>query len=314
MERNKQQIIRLLTLITCGLLVQCSGGNKSSPSEALSKAENREEINSDLPSVVFSNSDNFLTSRRINKQKAKALLAKLQKSLQSEPKQAKEHLTYLIAAERFSDENLSQIIETAKKLADIELQSGVEREISDSVKLELALAAIQNKNFSFAELYLDDLSKSKSKRVKAGAENAKGIIALIDGRIPEAVEFWKEALRVDANYEASLLNLGFVALMYGNFEFAKKMFEKIDDDWFAESGMLVASRLMGDTAVTSKLCDKLLVSHKEHKATIFNCGVHEWQSNRNLPKAKQLMQKAISLRGGPSSWSEEGEKTLAKVK
>lgn len=316
--------MKILCYCLCFLgFISCAGGDKQ-PSSTLDSDANEEEFLGDdgdqlsPPSldsgIVYSLSNNPLTSRLIKRNQAKKLAESLRKDIADSKNPAKRELEYLIAADRFARTPMSEIVQTAKRLVSMELTKGINSDISDSVKLELALAGIQARNYAFAELFLDDISKSKDPLIRAAVANAYGVIALVDDRIPEAVKSFREALRAKPGYDASQLNLGFIALQYGNFEFAKKMLNGVQGDWFADSGSLVAARLTQDAKTTESLCQKLLARKKPHKPTLFNCGVHQWQSNRNIEKARELMDKALGMKGGPDNWLTEGEKTLSRVK
>ena len=80
-----------------------------------------------------------------------------------------------------------------------------------------------------------------------------------------------------------------------------------------ESGLLVIARQSGDKEETDRLCKKLMTK-KNHKPTIFNCGLHEWQSNKNAAKARLLINKALKLRGGSQDWDEKGYKVLNGIR
>ena len=297
-------------LLGAAVFAGCAGSD--GPQEPISKQQQEQEDErraSDFDPFVFSATNNAMTSRRIDTSKAQAIARRLKGKATKGPD--RQLLADTIAALRFSKAPLSEVLQWAEKAAAHALKRGIELEVSDRVKLEVVLAAIQAKKFALAAFYLDELVQAKTPRVKAGALNALGIIAALEDRLPEAIAYWKQALDVVSSYEASALNVGFYALRYAHLDTARRMLSKIDDDWFVESGFLVVSRLSGDAQTTSDLCTQLIP--RNHKPTLFNCGIHQWQDQGNSKEAKSLIQKAMSMRGGPARWDQDGDAVLLRI-
>lgn len=251
---------------------------------------------SNRTTMVNSLSNNSLTSYTVSDGKAEGLAAKFaggkdKKSLESK-----------ISAERLARKSVSQVMADAKKLAELEMEKSAGRSISEDVKLEVALAAIGSKNYSLAEYYLQDLTSSKDAKARAGAYNALGVIALKDDRVPEAVLYFKEALKANGNYKPALLNLGFVALKGGDTAVAKKALDSMQSDWFVQYGMITVARLEGNESKASEACDRVLKQEAGHKPALFNCALLEYQNKKNLDKAKDLVGKASKAKGGESGW------------
>ena len=263
---------------------------------------------------IHSLSNNPLTSRIAAVNKAAAYANKISQQARGAKGQTISNFESLIAAERIARVPLNRLLNHMRRLAEITRQGTKHQKVSELARLEIAVAAIQQNQYGMATFLLNDLKLAKNKKVKAGAFNAIALLAMRDGRIPEAVAHWKESLKAYSNYVPALLNIGYISLMFGHFEATKRFLSQVDGDWFAESGLLVANRLMNNTQETSRLCNKLLKSHPKHKPTLFNCGVHEWQSNKNIAKAKQLISKALNTRGGPNSWDNRGYKVLESVR
>lgn len=263
---------------------------------------------------IHSLSNNPMTSRIASVKKATSYANKLSQQTRGAKGQTIANFESLIAAERIARVPLNRLLNHMRRLAEITRQGAKHHKVSELARLEIAIAAIQQNQYGMANFLLNDLRLAKNKKVKAGAFNAIGLLALRDGRVPEAVSYWKEALKANSNYVPALLNLGFISLMFGHFEATKRFLSQVDGDWFADSGLLVAERLMNNTQVTSRICSKLLKSRPKHKPTLFNCGIHEWQSNKNIAKAKQLISKALNTRGGPNSWDNRGYQVLESVR
>lgn len=268
----------------------------------------------DSKSLVQSLSNNSMTSRLINRNKAKGATSKFSKTTKGTKAQNIDHYEDLIAIERVAGVSTFRLLSHLKGLAESTVSGKAGDLLSENARLEVGLGALQQRQYSMASFFFEGLFQAKNKRVRAGAYNAMGIIALNENRVPEAAEYWRQALKEIAGYEASLLNLGFISLKFGHFESALRYLSRLSKDWFAQSGLLVASRLTSKTGDTAKLCARLLQTKASHKPTAFNCGIHEWQSNNNIAKAKKLISKALNLRGGLPDWDQSGYRILEKVR
>ncbi len=265
-------------------------------------------------SLTHSLSNNKLTNRIVSRSNAKEVSNRLKGSVKGQDAKSKEALEGMVSAQRLSGVSVETIFKSVRQIADIELKKGVNNDVRDQIKLEVGLAALTQKNYALAEFMLEPLLTSKLAKVKAGAANALGIMAQKEGRIPEAVQMWKTALKAEPGYQAALLNLGFTSLEYGDFETARKMLTRLPEDWFTLSGLIVVNRLRGKNAEVKRLCDIVLKQKPNHKPSVFNCGLFEWQANKNAKKARSMINKAIKLPGGPQSWEQKGFRVLEDIK
>jgi len=313
--------------ILCGLLLLtldgCAGGKKNSSSEKLDSgsdepasepADDAVSISASRKNLVQSFSNNGLTSHTISKSKADQLAAKIESGMQGAKDKDKRSLEGLVSARRLAGKPIDEVLNSAKLIAEIEMRKSVEKDISDDLKLEIALAAMQSGKYALADFYLDQLvSKSKDANAKAGALNALGVIAVRQDRIPEAVALFKESIKVNSGFKAAKLNLGFLALGGGDLGLAKRMLNDMQGDWFVESGLLIIARLENDNSKADNLCGKVLSKKPEHKPTLFNCGLHEWQGKHNADKAKDLLTKAVKARGGRAGWDEKAYRLIGNI-
>ncbi len=252
------------------------------------------------------------TSRSFPTSRAKGLVSKLDNIPEGNPKKMIESYETLIAAERLARASTAKVHAIVKKMATID-SDGPDLSKSEISYLELALAGINNGDYSFSEFYLHDLMESNNKEIKASAINAMGVIAFLEGKEPEGLQYWQQAIKVIDNFQASLLNIGFTYLYYGSFVQAAQYLAKVEEDWYASSGELVSFKMMGDADKADKICTELLAKLDKHKATFFNCGLFYWQVKKNNQKAKQYIGKAVKLPGGPATWNSEGEKVLESI-
>ena len=322
--RNSQIPVSVIFMVFTVLssLLSCAGDKKAtvdkpntgSEEPADSQPDDNVSVSATRKNFVQSFSNNQLTSHTVSKSKADQVAAKIESNMQGAKDKDKRSLEGLVSARRLAGKPLDEIMNSARQIAEIEMSKSVDKDISDDLKLEIAIAAMSNGKYALADFYLDQLvSKSKDANAKAGALNALGVIAIRQDRFPEAVALFKEALKVNSGYKAAKLNLGFLALGGGDFGLAKRMLNEMQGDWFVDSGLLVVERLENDNAKADGLCSKVLAKKSEHKPTLFNCGLHEWQGKRNAEKAKEFLTKAVKARGGKPGWDEKAYRLIGNI-
>lgn len=314
--------MKVLTAMMCLLYIfGCETGGKkrenaeiSSKKTSASKNEEKEqaapkepEASNNFVTLINSFSNSPLTSHTVSLNKADEIAEKFMEA------KSRAGLESKIAAERLSKKSLGQVLSTAKKLAATEMEKAAGNTIPDTAKLELALAAINNKNYAFGEYFLQILTDSKNPKIKAAAYNAIGAIALKDDRVPEAVLYFKQALSASSSYRPALLNLGFVALKGGDFETARKLLSDMQNDWFVQYGLITLARLDGNESIADDLCEKVLKKAPQHKAALHNCALLELQNKRNFNKARALAEKASTATYGDSEWDEKAMRLINDV-
>ena len=300
----------------------CATGDKKDSGEPARAGDSRgsgrdddgdaANVSASRTTLVQSLGNNTFTGRTINRQAADEQTARLEPQKNSRDKRT---LEGLLSAQRLAGRPISEVMGTARSLADIEMRRSVEREIGDDVKLEIAIGAVQQQKFALAEYFLSRLTTSREARVRAGAFNLVGVIAIRQERIPEAALAFREALKANSSYRAAQLNLGFLALRGGDFGLAKRMLTEMQDDWYVQSGLIVVERMENDNSRTDALCDRVLDRRAEHKPTLFNCGLHEYQGRRNFDKAKQLLTRMTKARGpaGSERWDERAFRLIGDI-
>lgn len=253
-------------------------------------------------------SNNQLTSQTINRGKAES-------QAESISGKDKRSLEGKASAMRLAGKGGSALMAIAKKIAEVEMEKTPNKEIDAALKLEIALAAMSSREFTLAFYFLEDITADKKAppRVRAGAYNALGVIALKDDRVPEAVVYFKQALGIEGSYKPAKLNLAFTALKGGGMPMAKSYISDFQNDWFAQYGMISIERMEGDTGRAADLCEKVLSKESSHKAALFNCGLLEAQNKKNFKKALELVSRAAKGKGGEPGWDEriqQGERAI----
>ena len=284
-----------------------SDNERTSSGETGKEAEGPESASATRVTLTTSLANNPLTSQTIAPAKAESELARFRNG------KGELALQGVISTERLARKNPGEILGSAKKLAELQMEKGASRTIGPEVKLEIALGALQAKNFALAEFFLQELTESKVAHVKAGAYNAMGVVALRDDRIPEAVLYFREALKAVPGYKPSLLNLGFAALKGGEIAMAKQLLSKIENDWFVSYGMISIQRLDGDVGGALENCDRVLKKQPEHSAALFNCGLVEYQNKHNLAKAKEYLTRAGRAKLTSEGWNEKAFLLISQI-
>ena len=317
-----QRIIILVLISFLSLSFGCSGSKKKGDDGVRASNSNGNSGNNanrnraNRPSAVsakrvfFMNSfsNNRLTSQTYSKQKAENQAARLGGS------KNKAALESLLAAQRLAGRGANTAFATAKRIADLEVDRSIKGEISDAVKLDLALAAMGGGKYAMAEhFFYDIIDNSKNGQIKAAAYNAVGVMALRDDRIPEAVAFFRQALKVNSGFKPAKLNLGMLALRGGDFSTAKKNLGNYTNDWMVKASLIPISRLEKNAPQVERMCDQVLKQEPKHKPTMFNCALHELQTKRDFDKARQIVNKMVKTPGGPQSWDESAYALLTKI-
>ena len=285
--------------------VEPSGG---SPSEG-KEDSGATSLTAERRFLVNSISNNSLTSKSVDRSKAADFAGQhgggRSKDINT--------LAAAIAAHRLAGQPVNDAMAEAKVIADLEMAKNVERDIPELVQLELGLIGVQTGRLAFAEFWLDKLLKSKNATIRASAINAKGVMAVRMDRIPEAMVMFKEALAASNDYKPALLNIGFLALQGGDASSAKKALGSMQDDWYVQSALVSVFRLDGEVDKADGICDQFLAKRPKHKPTLINCGINAWQGKKDYKKARDYINRALSVAGGLPVWDEKSGKLLGAI-
>lgn len=283
-----------------------SGGGDDKKSEEVYNTGN-------LETFTYSLTNNGLTSFTVSPSKAKSYADDLDAKMQNATAKDKPDLIALMAMKRLAGEGVVPVFRIAKKLMILEMRDDIRRNMPEVAMLELALASIHSKQIPMAEHWIEKLMGSRNPKTKAAALTAKGMIALLDGRLPEAVAYWNDALNVKRDYEPARLNIAFTALRFGDAKTARAMFSGMDQDWFVQTGMMQAERLADNPREASSLCSSILAKKPNYKPAAFSCALNEYQGMGNLNKAREQLEKVAKNGGGPSSIDERVFTVLGRV-
>ena len=289
--------------------------NSGSAADQSNKKDDEIEVTGNFRTFTYSLSNNRNTSYVVDKKKAAALAEDIQASVKNPTLKDRRELVALLAVRRLAGGSFEASLKIARSLIDLEMKQSINNDLPEVAKLEMALAAIEERKLSYADYFLEELRKSKSKSVLAAVANADGIIHLLDGKLPEAVASWNDALKVDADYRPALVNIGFTALRFGDYKTAQRALSNMQDDWFALSGLVVAERYSGDAGRASALCDKVLAKKPNYKPVLLSCALNEYQGHNKDEAALAMLNKLVKIKDGSSTViDEEAYKVISMIK
>lgn len=270
-------------------------------------------ISGSLRTFTLSVSNSPLTSKTVNREKAAGMAQSLNDQLKNPQFKDRQELIGLMSVQAVAGITVDNMLETAQKLVNLEMSKDIRRNMPEVAKLQIVLSAIRSRNFAMAEHFMLELENSKNKRVRAGLLTAEGYIALMEDRIPEAVYSWNEALKMDNNYEPARLNIGFIALRYGDYSTATRMLSNMQDDWFAATGLMIAARLAGDFDRAKSMCNRILSKKRNYKPALLSCALNKYEAEKKYDEAVKMLQDVAKLQPATPGIDEKAFKLIAKI-
>lgn len=236
----------------------------------------------------------------VNRAKVDQLTARLDPVVRS-GKTSVRVLSAYLSAQRLAGRPLPDQAVSARSIADSLLRKNVDAEIPGSVRLELAISAVEAGNLSLAEFFLDPLLKSKDARVRAASLNLIGVVAVKMDRIPEAVEAFRESLKAADGYTPARINLGMLAIDGGDFSLGRSMLAGVEgsgDSGLTGAGLVTATRFKEGSNAAAELCKSETTKHPSYKPLLFNCALNALQASaRDLPAAKDYLSRMLRAPG-----------------
>ncbi len=314
-------------ILACGLAglsaCQTPSDSKSSSAAAESSGGGGDEkkggeadeqyVSGNYVTLTYSLSNNSMTSKAIQVSAAKELASDLEGKLANPGPKDRKEMIALMAAKRLAGDGIGPVFAVAKKLMIVEMREDIRKQMPDVGQLELALASIHSKQFPMAEHWIEKLMASKSDKTKAAALTARGMIAMLDGRLPEAIATWNEALTVRRDYEPARLNIGFTALRFGDARTAKAMLSGLPEDYFIQTGLMQAERLLDNPKEVATLCESIIAKKKNYKPALFSCALNEYQGLGNYAKARTELEEVAKVDGGPTTIDEKAYLIIGKL-
>ncbi len=247
------------------------------------------------PTLMLSLGKNSYARPRLSMQKINERID----TLASKQRPSPADLENLIALQSLARRPFGEIWANAQKLSRmIKNNKGV----SDTVKLNLGISALRSGKYAAADYFLDPLTKARSGRIKASANNAIGVMYLLGKNYQDASLAFKRALSATAAYRPAAFNLGMLQLRFGNFALARRTLGDLPPDWFINASMLIIERHLGNVTRANSLCKKVLQQKPNHKMSKLNCAIIEFEENKNYKQARKLLQEAAKIGGGGEFW------------
>ena len=240
-------------------------------------------------SIVLSLSNNSMTSSSIDQKAASNLIDDADNAEDA------------MAAKTLGKAAYKSVFAQARRLMKKEMAKNVDADMAENAKWQLALSAINEGRYTMAEHFLSQLSHAKNRSIKAAALNLEGLLALAEGRTPEAAGFWKKALKIKPDYKPARINIGFVAIKFGDYKTARKMLAGIRGDWFSYYGMIVVERAIGKPQRVASYCKYVLAVKPEYKPALFSCALNEYYGLSRKKEARKLASDYEELEKGPAS-------------
>ena len=263
--------------------------------------------------LSYSLSQNRMTGKRLDTKKASEYSSDLKGATKKADFKKRLQFEGYVIARALSGAGFDDVLAASRRLMGTLMSKKVDSELPPGIKLQLALAALKSGRYTMVSHFLSQVRDAKSPKLKAAALNLEGLLALRDERLPEAAEFWQESLKVVSNYKPARLNLGFLALKYGDHITAKKMLGSMQNDWFAVYGLVVAERLAGNSSRVVSLCRSLEGKKKNFKPGMLSCALNKYQGRGDYAGAKKDLQKIVGLKSGSTVIDEYAYKALAQI-
>ncbi len=218
-------------------------------------------------------------------------------------------LTDYIAKNPSDAEAQYSIIEVHTQMGNMDgaLAAASEILLSDSTNITvyqlLSRTFYQNNQFDMSLLcaekaneMLMSVAKEKGQPAKkdAGILNNMGVTFLAMEDEPSAIGYFQQAIEVEPNHVEANLNLGFIALNSGNYQFALDKFDAAlvtnENHMSAKLGRAVALRGTQDFDGASKLYAQILSGSAADRIAYFNAATLEAKYQKDYKKAQQLLE------------------------
>ncbi|MCY4379957.1 MAG: hypothetical protein OXC40_00070 [Proteobacteria bacterium] len=259
--------------------------------------------------IMNSLSNNPLTPSAISRGQASDYANTLR---DKEPTDEKSLLDGLVAA-RLGGADTLEVLNHARGLMNLRIKK-TKKDLPELAKLEIGLAALQEKNIARARVFLEPLlASTKNPQIKASIFNAYGVASLQVSQTSSAATYFKKALKAAPRYTPALFNMGFLALKYGHYSEAQKHLSGLQENWYARTALITADRQNKRNTRVDSSCSRLVREKSNHKVVLFNCGLFYFENKGDPQKARDLIEKATQQSGGDPNWDEVAFQILERL-
>ena len=145
------------------------------------------------------------------------------------------------------------------------------------------------------EMLMEKAKKEGQSELKdAGIINNMGVTYLTMKDEPSAIASFQEAIGIEADHVEANLNLGFIALNSGNYQYALERFDAAlssnANNLNAKLGKAVALRGVQDFDGAQVLYNQILESDSKNKEIYFNAAILQAKYLKNYKEAQKLLE------------------------
>lgn len=134
----------------------------------------------------------------------------------------------------------------------------------------------------------------KNKDGDPGTYNNMGVSFLTQGKAPEAIEKFKQAVALESTHYEANYNLGWIALNSGDYQLAADSFTNAlkskPGETGAKLGLAISSRGLADYKTAERLYDEIMAAEKDNESAYFNAATLQEIYTKNFKKALQILQ------------------------
>lgn len=127
-----------------------------------------------------------------------------------------------------------------------------------------------------------------------GTINNMGVSLLTQGKEPEAIAKFKEAINLDVKHFEANYNMGWIALNSGDYGLANTSFDNAlkskPGSTKAKMGFAVAKRGIGELKEAEKLYSEIMAAEPDNEAAFFNAAVLQEVYVKDFKKALKILQ------------------------
>lgn len=201
-----------------------------------------------------------------------------------------------LVAQRAVSSDIIEGLSHGRKWLDQLLRKRSSRSEIEEVSLELGIWAIKADRLGLARYFLTPMTKSKFRGVRSEALNSLGVVSYLDKDPRGASRFFKESLKVNSRNLGARLNLGYLALAYGDARSAGRYLGGINRT-FGRVAAIQVARLRGNFIRGKNLCRAFERSSNPLADGLISCALLRYQGFGDLAGAKKILSRAQNLEG-----------------
>lgn len=269
-------------------------------------------VSNDLETYLHSLGQHPLSGLALPTEKLKELTKQLEALLKNPKLQTPYRFEARLPLARLSGAGLKELVEMARRAHDQELLMDAKASLSENVHLELAIAAIKERQFALAEYHLDRVMTSGDPAFRAAALNVRGYFSYRNGAPMMAMAYWREALVVAPDYVPARLNSALVALEFGDGRTALANLSGLPVLPVTQLARLVGLRQTEKPSQVGNLCGSL-PKKIEYAPLGLTCALNLYEGLRQVKAGKAALKKVTQIPKLPGAIEQRAFKALERV-